>query len=152
MEFDERERIGGSDFVFGEKPGGFGAQFYTDGSGGIVGKVVVDESKQGPLGYVHGGASAALVDEVMGASAWFAGYRVVAVNLSFNLRNAVPLNVELILRGRVERKEGRKIFTTGELILPDGRVAVEGQGIFIEAPQLVGAGGFNPFGRLSEGG
>jgi acyl-coenzyme A thioesterase PaaI-like protein len=150
MEFDEDRRIGGSIYVFGDVPGGFGAKFYTDNSGGVIGRVTIDATKQGPPGHVHGGALSTLVDEVMGASAWVAGHRVLAVNLNFNLKMAVPIGVEVTLRGRVDRKEGRKVFASGELYLPDGRVAVEGTGVFVEAPQLVGADGINPFGLLNK--
>jgi acyl-coenzyme A thioesterase PaaI-like protein len=150
MEFDENKRIGGSKFMFGDQPGGFGAKFYADGEGGIIGKVIMDDSKEGPPGHAHGGALAALVDEVMGASAWHAGHRVLAVSLSFSLKSAVPLHTEVILRGRVDRKEGRKVFASGELLLPDGRIAIEGTGVFVEAPQLVGIDGYNPFGLLNK--
>jgi acyl-coenzyme A thioesterase PaaI-like protein len=150
FEFDEQQRIGGSSIIFNPPPGGFGARFYAIGDGQIIGRVSVDESKQGPPGHVHGGAMATLVDEAMGASAWFSGHRVVAVHLEFDLKLAVPLNVEIALRGWVVRKEGRKVFTSGELLLPDGRIAVTGSGIFVEAPQLVGAGGMNPFGYLNQ--
>ncbi|MCU0496180.1 MAG: PaaI family thioesterase [Anaerolineae bacterium] len=138
-------RIGGSPYVFQPPPGGFGARLYDAGVEGIIGKVVIDQSKEGPPGHAHGGSLATLVDEVMGASAWFGGHRVLAVNLNISLKLAVPLNIEVTLKGRVQRKEGRKIYTTGELILPDGRIAVEGTGVFVEAPQLVGADGLNPF-------
>jgi len=35
------------------------------------------EHQQGPPGFVHGGASAAVMDEAMGLAVWHAGYRVV---------------------------------------------------------------------------
>jgi acyl-coenzyme A thioesterase PaaI-like protein len=149
-EIDENRRIGGSSFIFNAPPGGFGAKFYVDGNGGVIGKVAIDSSKQGPPGHAHGGALTTLVDEAMGASAWHSGYRVLAVNLNINLKLAVPLEIEITLRGRVERKEGRKVFTRGELILPDGQIAVEATGIFVEAPHLVGMEGLNPFKLLNE--
>lgn len=149
-ELDEAKRIGGSPYIMNEQPGGFGAKFYA-ADDGIIGKVIIDDTKMGPPGHAHGGSVATLIDEAMGGSAWFAGYRVVAVSLTFSLKLAVPLGVEVTLRGRVERKEGRKVFTTGELLLPDGRVAAQGTGVFVEAPQLVGdAGDFNPFGLLKD--
>lgn len=148
---DERHRIGGSPFLVNDPPGGFGMKLYADGTSGVTGRVSIDRSKEGPPGHAHGGSLATLIDEVMGASAWHSGHRVVAVSLTFSLRQAVPLEIEITLRGRVERKEGRKVYTTGELILPDGRVAVEGTGIFVEAPHLVGAEGFNPFDLLARG-
>jgi hypothetical protein len=144
-------RIGGSTFIFAPPPGGFGVQMYFDPSTNeTIGYVSVDDSKQGPPGHVHGGAVTTLIDEAMGACVWYRGFRVVAVNLNINLKLAVPLNVEVILRGRVARQEGRKIFTSGELVLPDGQIAADGSGVFVEAPHLVGALGHNPFSRLTD--
>lgn len=152
---DESRRIGGSPLIMNPQPGGFGARFYAEGADGeakVIGKVVVDATKEGPPGHVHGGALATLVDEAMGASAWYSGLRVVAVSLTFSLRLAVPLGVEITMRGRVTGRDGRKVFTSGELLLPDGRVAVEGTGVFVEAPHLVGTSEMlNPFQLLHPG-
>lgn len=138
-------QIGGSTFIFGPKPGGFEAKFFADEQGNISGVVILDETKQGPPGHAHGGSLATLIDEAMGASAWNHGYRVLAANLNFDYRKPVPLGIEIRVSGMVERKEGRKVFTRGHITLPDGSIAVEGTGIFVEAPQYFGAEGFNPF-------
>jgi acyl-coenzyme A thioesterase PaaI-like protein len=137
--------IRGSDFIFGDKPGGFGARFFVDESGRIVGKVSLDASKQGPPDHAHGGALIALIDEAMGACAWYHGHRVVAAGLQFNLRRPVPLNLEVSVIAQVDRVDGRKVYTSGTILLPDEAVAVEGTGLFIEAPQYFGFEGFNPF-------
>lgn len=142
--FEGKAPIGGSDFVVAAPPRGFGARFFANEEG-VVGLVTVDDAKQGPPGHVHGGALTTLVDEAMGAAAWHAGYRVLAVNLNVNLRQAVPLNIEVRLEGKVERKEGRKVYTSGAILLPDGRVAVEATGVFVEAPGILGQVDANPF-------
>lgn len=138
-------RIGGSRFIFGAKPGGFAAAFFVEEDGTIAGKVTLDDAKQGPPGHAHGGALATLIDEAMGAAAWNRGHRVLAANLNFNYRRPVPLHVEVQVRGKIERIDGRKIHTSGVIVLPGEIVAVEGTGLFIEAPQLFGAAGMNPF-------
>jgi uncharacterized protein (TIGR00369 family) len=138
-------QIGGSVFIFGAQPGGFAATFFVDQDGNVNGKVIFDDTKQGPPGHAHGGALATLIDEAMGAAAWNHGHRVLAANLNFNYRRPVPLNVEVAVQGRVERVDGRKIHTSGAILLPDGTPAVEGTGLFIEAPQYFGSEGFNPF-------
>ncbi|MEQ8673855.1 MAG: PaaI family thioesterase [Aggregatilineales bacterium] len=140
---DTKHPIGGSTFVFGDVPAGFGAQFYLDDEGTVTGTVKIDSSKQGPPGHAHGGSLATLIDEAMGAACWQNGYRVLAVNLNFNYKRPVPLGAEVTITGRVERKDGRKIHTRGAVILSDGGVAVEGTGIFVEAPQYFG--GKDPF-------
>ena len=145
MSNDGLKPIGGTQFITGEKPGGMNANMYTDAAGVVMGKVVMDISKQGPPKHAHGGSLIALLDEAMGASCWIQDYRVVAANLQFDLKQAVPLDVEITVIGRVDHKEGRKVFTTGEILLPDGTVAVEGKGLFIEAPQFMENAPFNPF-------
>lgn len=63
---------------------------------------------------------------------------MVAVNIQFNLRLPVPLHAEILARAWVESVEGRKGLYQGRN--PPGglagRVAVEGQGIFVEAAHL----------------
>lgn len=128
--------IGGTDFITKAPPDGFGMRFYVHDNGAISGKIIIQKDKQGPPGYVHGGALIALLDEAMGAAAWYAGHQVVAVHLSFDLKAAVPLDVEVTIWGEIQSKDGRKVWTTSRIILPDGRVAVDGRGLFLETPQL----------------
>jgi hypothetical protein len=41
------------------------------------------------------------------------------------------------ITGKVERRDGRKVFTSGTVALDDGTIAVNGSGIFVDAPQLL---------------
>ena len=100
--------------------------------GSIVGVVTLQLGQEGPPYHVHGGVLCALIDEAMGASVWSTGRRSLAVNLNINYRRPVPLGVELRVTGRIEKIEGRKTFTSGQITLPDGLVATEGTGIFVE--------------------
>jgi acyl-coenzyme A thioesterase PaaI-like protein len=140
-----RQPIGGSKFVFGATPGGFKAAFFLNPDGAITGTVTIDGSKEGPPGHAHGGSLATLVDEAMGAACWRNGYHVLAANLNFDYRRPVPLNVEITVTGRVDRVDGRKIYTVGEVVLPDGMVAVQGRGLFIVAPEIFINSHFEPF-------
>ncbi|NOK86179.1 MAG: Acyl-coenzyme A thioesterase PaaI, contains HGG motif [Chloroflexi bacterium AL-W] len=138
--------IGGTQFMTAQPPHGFGIRFYIQPDGSLAGQLTLDEAKEGPPQHVHGGALIAMLDEAMGACAWQHGYRVVAVNLQFDLKRAVPLNTEIIVRGWVEAKEGRKVWTLGEVLLPGGIVAVSAHGLFLEAPEYVGKpGDYDPF-------
>lgn len=125
----------GSRFMTAPTPDGMGVQVFTEGDV-VVAPIVMQGRHEGPPNHAHGGFSAAFLDELMGTAVWRAGHKVVAVNIQFNLRLPVPLDVEVTGRAWVESKEGRKVFTKSEIVLPDGRVAVEGQGIFVEAPHL----------------
>ncbi len=145
-----RRAIGGSNFIYGPRPGGFGAQLYIEPDGTVSGIITLGGEKEGPPGHAHGGALATMIDEAMGAAAWHNGYRVLAAHLNFNYRKPAPLGVELQVRGRIVRIEGRKVFTSGEVLLPDGSVATEGTGLFINAPQYFDEFS-HPFGSVREG-
>lgn len=114
-----------------------GAAYQVQDDGSTCAQLAISGMQQGPPGYAHGGALAALLDEAMGAAVWYAGNRVLAVHLSFDYRHPVPLGAEVRVSGQVERREGRKVFTSGTITLEDGRVAVTASGIFVDAPQIL---------------
>lgn len=97
---------------------------------------ILSEAQQGPPGYAHGGASAAILDEAMGLVVWAAGHKVAAVNIEINYHKPLPLNQPLALEARITQVDERKIFSTGEIKLADSTVAVSGRGIYVVAPQL----------------
>ena len=139
-------RIGGSDFLNAQPPGGFGIKmYYHEPSGRTRGEIVFDLSKQGPPGCAHGGAVATVLDEAMGAAAWFNGHPVLAVNLNINLKHGAPLETELEVTGWIERIEGRKVYAAAELLLPDGRVAASSTGLFLRVAFEGMTAEHNPF-------
>lgn len=97
---------------------------------------ILSKAQQGPPGYAHGGASAAILDEAMGLVVWAAGHKVAAVNIEINYHKPLPLNQPLALEARITQVDERKIFSTGEIKLADSTVAVSGRGIYVVAPQL----------------
>lgn len=115
-----------------------GAQFTLEDDGSVSATWRIGTAQAGPPAHAHGGALATLLDEAMGAAAWLAGYRVLAVHLSFDYKQPVPVDLPIRIRARVDRQEGRKVFTSGTITLPDDTVAVTGAGIFVEAPHLIG--------------
>lgn len=124
-------------FVCGaENPHGIGAVWYERADGVITAELVLGEAQQGPPGYVHGGASAAVLDEVMGAAVWRRGYHVALVKLSVDYRCPVPLGQRFFVEGQLEGRDGPTIRARGVIRLADGRVAVEGGGLYLEAPHL----------------
>ena len=107
-----------------------------DEQGRIHATKVFTIAHQGPPMYVHGGASAAVLDEAMGAAIWSSGYSVVAVNLEINYKKPVPLGVEMTILAEIVEVLPRKILTRSEIRLVDGTVAVTGRGIYVKAPHL----------------
>ena len=125
-------------FVCGnENPHAMGITWWVDDEKGILtSEFTLTIAQQGPPEHAHGGASAAILDEAMGLIVWAAGHKVAAVNLEINYHRPLPLNQPLTLETRITQMDERKIFSTGEIYLPDKTVSVSGRGIYVVAPQL----------------
>ena len=127
----------GTCYVCGSgNPHGIGLRLFTDEENTIFSTFKLGISQQGPPGYAHGGASAAILVEAMGAAIWRTGINVAVVNLTINYLLPLPLEENLSLEARFTRREARKIHASGEIRLEDGRIAVSGTGIYVEAPHL----------------
>lgn len=109
------------------------AATYFEGEGDeIVARVTFTTAQQGAPGHAHGGSIAAILDEAMGWAVWRAGHRALAAHLEFDYRHPVPLGVPLEARARIVGKGKRSVRTEGRLILPDGRIAAEASGVFVD--------------------
>jgi uncharacterized protein (TIGR00369 family) len=95
-----------------------------------------DEHQSYP-GRLHGGVSASILDETIGrAILTRTKGEIWGVTLEFTARFKKPVPTDRPVRvvGRIV-KEGSRIFEgTGEILLEDGSVAVEGQGRYIKMP------------------
>lgn len=124
-------------FICGsENPHNLGIHWYVDQKGVVSSEFTLTLAQQGPPGHAHGGLSAAVLDEVMGAAVWQAGYTVAAAKIEVHYRKPVPLGQPIRTQGYVTRRNGRKLYARGEIYLPDGTVAVTGKGLYIIAPHL----------------
>jgi acyl-coenzyme A thioesterase PaaI-like protein len=132
----------GSCFICGsQNPKGMGLVWYAQADAEHGLRVFCDFeftlSEQGPPGHAHGGASAAVIDEVMGAAVWRSGLKVVLANMNLNYHKPVPLHTSLRAEGWLERLEGRKAYAFGRIVLVNGgETAVSGTGLYIHAPHL----------------
>lgn len=86
----------------------------------------------GPPGHSHGGALAAVLDEVMGLTAWAAQRPVLLARLTTHNRAKVPLRRTMVCEAWFAETSGRKITVAARLVDPDGTVYVEGDGLFID--------------------
>lgn len=119
----------GSNFVGGKWENGFGIQFSHSHENTYTATFTFSEHHQGPPSIAHGGAIAALLDEAV--TAHEIGLPAFTVQLDISYRAPVLLGTEIIIVGQVLKVEGRKVFVQGQLILSDGTVATEAQGLFI---------------------
>jgi len=96
----------------------------------MVGTATFGAAYEGPPGCVHGGYVAAAFDEVLGSTQSLSGSPGMTGRLTVSYRSPTPLETELRFVGWLERVEGRKIFTKGELWAGD-RLCAEAEGLFI---------------------
>lgn len=105
-------------------------QLVGQGDGSIRAVVTLGLPYQGPPGFAHGGVSAMLLDHVLGVANHWAGDSGMTARLTLNYHRPTPLFEELVLTGRQESVDGRKIFTTGT-IEAGGEVCVSAEGLFV---------------------
>jgi len=128
----------GTCFVCGKaNHNSIGVEWYFDDENHIESSFIFTIHHQGPPGFVHGGASAAVLDEAMGLAIWQSGYRAVTVNLMIDYRKPIPLGEPVLIRGAMSGKANRRIETSGEILLPDKSVAVFAQGIYVEGAHFL---------------
>lgn len=111
-----------------------GTRFFVQPDGRVTADVIFKPDTEGAPGYLHGGIAASLLDEAMGGAVWATGLQAMSVNLTCDYRHPVMVSGTAQVVGWIERIEGRKAFTTGKLILPDGTTAVEATGIYVQVP------------------
>ncbi len=102
----------------------------VDDDGVVRGTAVFGTAYEGPPGHLHGGFVAAAFDEVLGMTQTLTGQPGMTGGLTIRYRRPTPLHREVHFEGRVDRIEGRKIFTTGTL--RDGEtLCAEADAVFI---------------------
>ncbi|MCT9112720.1 PaaI family thioesterase [Streptomyces mirabilis] len=87
----------------------------TPDGDGVVGHCTLGIAHEGPPGYVHGGMSAMLLDELMGWACYAAGTPAMTVSLRMRYRRPVPLETPLRVHAHVTGTEDRKIFVAGSI-------------------------------------
>lgn len=99
-------------------------------------ELTIGDNYAGYPGIVHGGIVSALLDEIMEKAVERLQIWAVTANLNVRFRNPAPTNTPLYLSGWII-KEGSKIFKTeGKLILGDGLVVAEAEGVFVKKQEM----------------
>ena len=106
-----------------ENPVGLKLKFMKDGDEARS-EFTVSEFYQGWRGYAHGGIIFTVLDEAM-AWAFYPEIKGVTAKTEVRIRQPIPIEVPLVVTGRVVKKT-RKLFTTNaEITLMDGTVLAE---------------------------
>lgn len=100
----------------------------------LLGIFTPREEHQSYPGRLHGGVTSAILDETIGRAILLLqpGAWGVTVEFSVRFRRPLPLDDEIRCIARITRDTSRLFEGTGEIVLPDGSVAVEARGKYIK--------------------
>ena len=96
-----------------------------------IASVTLDERYQGAPGYVHGGIIATLLDEAMSKLNRPLGLLAMTRQMDVSYLRPAAIGVELHLRSRFLRREGKKLFHEAELLSLSGEVLSRCSGLWI---------------------
>ncbi|MGL4761141.1 MAG: PaaI family thioesterase [Sarcina sp.] len=115
---------------------GLHTEFYELENGELVGIFKTIDEHQSYPGRVHGGMSAAILDETIGRviNIFEEGTWGVTIDLQIKYRKPVPLCTELKVVARLTKNTHRSFEGEGEIILPDGTKAVTATARYMKLP------------------
>lgn len=133
--FDAASLVGESlRFVSGEPDGNrFRVRYFRDEEQQLKARIWFGPETGGPPDHAHGGSMAAVLDEVLGLTAWAAGYPVVVGNLNVSFKSLLPLQKVVTVESRVISVQGRKIMVHGKIFCKK-TVYAEGEALCITIP------------------
>jgi acyl-coenzyme A thioesterase PaaI-like protein len=111
-------------------------RMWTDGDR-LRGEVTLRAPYNGPPSMVHGGVIALIFDELLGAANVVHGVGAFTGTLTVRYERPTPLAKPLEMVAWVDRMEGRKVYTQGEL-RHDGAVTARAEGVFVRTEVLKG--------------
>jgi len=110
-----------------DNPIGLKLKFQTDGKT-VRTEFIPLEQYQGWSGYLHGGITACILDEVLSQAVHMEGLNCVTARLDTKLTHLIPVNQPIVITSMVTNKTRKVIKTKGTVYLQDGTVAAEGVG------------------------
>jgi len=115
---------------------GIHTEFYELENNELVAIFTPGKNHQSYPGRLHGGIASAILDETIGRAIMIENENIwgVTIELNVQFKRPVPYDVELKVVGRITEQNKRFFFGTGELLLPDGSVAVTASGKYIKLP------------------
>ena len=115
--FDAPALVGSSlRFVSGDPEGQrFRTRYYRKPDRSLVARIWFGPETEGPPGHAHGGSLAAVLDEVLGLSAWAAGHAIVVANLNVNFRCLLPILQVVQVDTEIVSVDGRKVLVRGKV-------------------------------------
>ena len=109
---------------------GYHLQVRRDGDD-VVGEHVFEPRHSGAPGIAHGGAVATVLDDLLGFLLYVARAPGVTRHLEIEYLRPVLVGTPYALRGRLESRDGRKLWVAATCTAPDGTVVATARGLFI---------------------
>jgi uncharacterized protein (TIGR00369 family) len=132
----KKQHISKMCFVCGENNDfGLHAKFYETDANELVAVINPSEQHQGYPARMHGGIAATILDETIARSICIGKDEQiwgVTIELKTRFRKPVPLGQELKVVGRVTNEGTRTFEGSGEIVLPNGDIAVSAEGKYIK--------------------
>jgi acyl-coenzyme A thioesterase PaaI-like protein len=116
---------------------GLKTAFYELDGGELLAIFEPADGHQSYPGRLHGGVSAAVLDETIGRAILAKSKGEVwgvTVEFSMRLSKPVPISGPLRVIGRIDKDSTRFFEGSGEILLPDGEIAVSAKGRYIKMP------------------
>jgi acyl-coenzyme A thioesterase PaaI-like protein len=115
-------------------PSGLKLEFRFEGNKAVADFLPRDEH-QGYPGIVHGGVTAAALDEAMGWAMYGVGVWAVTGKMEVRFRQPLPLHKRARVSGEVVRNRGRWLQLRGEIRSEDGKLMADSYGLFMRVPE-----------------
>jgi uncharacterized protein (TIGR00369 family) len=113
-------------------PMGMHLEFLLAEDGSVVCLAAVPDTFEGPVGYVHGGIIATLLDEAMSKAVRARGVRAMTRHMEVDYLRPVQSGAPIRLEGHVTHHEGRKHWVQARILNDEGTELAKGKGLFIE--------------------
>jgi acyl-coenzyme A thioesterase PaaI-like protein len=96
----------------------------------LISRVKFKDHSEGPPGHVHGGASAALIDEAMGIVVWHNRFLCVTQALNLKYLKTLPLTLDAYVVTEITTVTGRTIDVTCRILDGNQKSYVSAEGVF----------------------
>ena len=111
---------------------GLHLEFYLAEDGSVVSLPTVPDNFEGPIGSLHGGIIATLLDEAMSKAVRARGLTAMTRQMEIDYQRPVPSGEPIRIEGRVVRNEGRKHWTEARILNANAVALASSKGLFVE--------------------
>ena len=101
----------------------------------IVADVNFGAAFEGAPKRAHGGAVAAVMDDIMGYVLLLTATPAFTGRLSISYRSPTPVQTDLVASAWMDRRDGRKVFLVGDLRTAEGDLIAEADALFVAIPR-----------------